>query len=159
MPTLWSDISTSGLHKSAEGPGDFCEKIGSMDMHLHRRHADPEFLKGGSSERCLFNDSPAGKSGVYCEHGKIYSFPFTGNGIPRCSNQLHTRELFPSRPPGFEPSEQMQKTSKFQDCLTVGPSTLNWQNDSSKGSCTPGSNPLQSTSTPEELLRLPESSP
>ena len=52
----------------------------------------------------------------------------------------------------------MQKTSKFQDCLTVRPSSLNWQNDSSKGSCIPGSTPLQSTSTAEELLRLPESS-
>ena len=158
MPTLWPHISTSGLHKSAEAPGGFCEETGSTDMHLHRQHANPEFSKGGSSERCLFNDPPAGKSGVCCEHGKIYSFPFTGNGIPRCSNQLHTHELFPSREQGFEPSERMQKTSKFQDCLTVRPSTLNWQNDSSKGSCIPGSTPLQSTSTAEELLRLPESS-
>ena len=105
MPTLRPHISTSGLHKSAEAPGGFCEETGSTDMHLHRRHANPEFLKGGSSERCLSNDPPAGKSGVCCEHGKIYSFPFTGNGIPRCSNQLHTHELFPSREQGFEPSE------------------------------------------------------
>ena len=60
---------------------------------------------------------------------------------------------------GCEPSERMQKTSKFQDCLTVRTNTLNWQNDSSKGSCFPGSTPSQYTSTPEELRRLPESSP
>ena len=155
LPTLRSHISTSGLHKSAEAPGGFCEKIGSTDMHLHRRHANPEFSKGGSSERCISNDPPAGKSGVYRENGKIYSFPFTGNGIPRCSSQLYTQELLPSRQQGCEPSERMQKTSEYQDCLTVRPSTLNWQNDSSKGSCIPGSAPLQSASTPEELLRHP----
>lgn len=72
MPTLRPHISTSGLHKTAEAPGGFCEEIGSTGMHLHRRHANPEFLEGGSSERCLSDDPPAGKSGVYCEQGKIY---------------------------------------------------------------------------------------
>ena len=47
MPTLRSHISTSSLHKSTEAPGGFCEEIGSKDMHLHRRHANPEFSKGG----------------------------------------------------------------------------------------------------------------
>ena len=67
MPTLRSPIGTSGLHKSSEVPGGFCEMIGSTDLHLHRRHANSEFSKGGSSERCLSNDPPAGKSGVYCD--------------------------------------------------------------------------------------------
>ena len=58
MPTLRSDISTSGLHKSAEAPGGVCQKTGSTDMNLHRRHVNSEFSEGGSSERCLFDDSP-----------------------------------------------------------------------------------------------------
>lgn len=48
MPTLWSHISTSGPHKTAEAPGGFCEEIGSTDMHLHRRPANLEFSEGGS---------------------------------------------------------------------------------------------------------------
>ena len=47
MPTLWSHISTSSLHKRSEAHGGFCEEIGSTDMHLHRRHAFPQFSKGG----------------------------------------------------------------------------------------------------------------
>lgn len=87
------------------------------------------------------------------------SILFPSQEIPKCSSQLHTHELVPSRQQGCEPSERMQKTSQFQDCLTVRPSTLNWQNDSSKGSCILGSTPLPSTSTPEKLLRHTDSSP
>ena len=88
----------------------------------------------------------------------MYSTPLIGNGISRCSGQLHAHELFPPRKQRFEPPERLQKTSKFQDWLTVRSSTRNWQNDSSKGSCFPGSTQLQGTSTPEELLRPPGSS-
>ena len=31
-------------------------------MHLHRRHANPEFAEGGSSERCICNVPPARNS-------------------------------------------------------------------------------------------------
>ena len=55
--------------------------------------------------------------------------------------------------------EGMQKSFKFQECFPVRSSTLNWKNGSSKGSCFPGSTPLQSTSTLEEFLRPPGSSP
>ena len=84
-------------------------------MLLHRRHTNLELPEGRSCESCLSNNPPAG---VFCEHGNIYSFPFTGNKIPRGSGQLHTHELFPPRQLGCEPSERMQKTSKFQDCLS-----------------------------------------
>lgn len=159
MPTLRSHLSTSGLHKSAEAPDSLCQETGSKDMYLPRRHANPKFSEGGSYERCITNAPPVGKSGGPCEYGEIYSIPFTGNGILRCSGQLHSHELFPPGKQSPEPPEQLQKTSKFQDCLTVRSSMLNWQNDSSKGSNFPGSTPLQGTSTPEELLRPPGSPP
>ena len=156
MASLRSHFSTSGLHKSAEAPDSLCQKTGSKDMYLPRRHVNPKFSEGGSYERCIANAAPVGKSGVRCEYGQIYSIPFTGNGIPRCSGQHHSHELFLS---GKQSPERLQKTSKFQDCLTIRSSTFNWQNDSSEGSCFPGSTPLQGTSTPKELLRPPGSSP
>ena len=149
LPTFRSHFSTSGLHKSAETPGGLCQETGSKDLYLHRRHANPKFSEGGSYKRCVSNDLPVGESGVCCEYGQIYSTPLTGNGILRCVGQLHNREPFPPRQQSFKPPEGMQKSSKFQECFPVRSSTLNWKNGSSKGSCFPGSTPLQSTSTPE----------
>jgi len=82
MPTLWSDISTPGLHKSAEAPGGVCEKTGSTDMNLHRRHANPEFSEGGSSERCLFDDSPVRVRPLFLATQKPY-FPVSSTSIGR----------------------------------------------------------------------------
>ena len=112
MPSLRSHFSTSGLHKSAEAPDSLCQETGSKDMYLPRRHANPKFSQGGSYERCIANAPPVGKSGVRCEYGQIYSIPFTGNGIPRCSGQLHSHELFPSRKQSPEPPERLQKNSR-----------------------------------------------
>ena len=126
-------------------------------MYLPRRHANPKFSEGWSYERCITNAPPAGKSEVHCEYGEIYSILFTRNGIPRYSGQLHSHELFPPGKQSPKPLERLQET-KFKDCLTVRSSTLNWQNDSSKDSCFPGSTSLQGISTPEELLTPPGSS-
>ena len=126
-------------------------------MYLPRRHANPKFSEGWSYERCITNAPPAGKSEVHCEYGEIYSIPFTRNGIPRYSGQLHSHVLFSPGKQSPKPLERLQET-KFKDCLTVRSSTLNWQNDSSKDSCFPGSTSLQGISTPEELLTPPESS-
>ena len=83
MPTLRSDISTSGLHKSAEAPGGVCQKTGSTDMNLHRRHANPEFSEVGSSERCLFDDSPVTVRPSFLATQKP-SFPGSSTSIGRC---------------------------------------------------------------------------
>ena len=91
MPTLRSHFST----KSAEVPDSLCQETGCKDMYLPRRHANPKFSEGWSYERCIINAPPVGKSGVHCEYAEIYSIPFTGNGILRCSGQLHSHELFP----------------------------------------------------------------
>ena len=159
MPALRSQIRTSGLHKSVEALGCLRQEIGYKDMHLHRRHVNLEFSQGGSFKRCIPHDPLVRESGLCCEYGEIYSVPFTGSGIPRCSGQLHPHELFPPRQQSLEPATRLQKASTFQEHLTVRSSTFNWQNDCSKGSCIPGSSALQGTATPEELSRPPGSSP
>lgn len=66
MPALRSRISTSGLHKSVETPGDLCQEIGYKDMHLQRLHVHLEFSQGGNFKRGIPHDPPVGESGVGC---------------------------------------------------------------------------------------------
>ena len=88
VPTIWADLSPTGLHKNNETCDREAETDGYTSDHILGRYTNYAPLEGGDSTDYSPSMSGARSPGLDGQHGKISAYSTTGTRVPGVPGEL-----------------------------------------------------------------------